>query len=172
MTTEPVVKLQFGQRSAFGNFSIGDLSVPAFGPQGLPLSDPKQFGILQNRDGWANCAAERAAWIHFDPFFSPNHIRLNFQAIGNEQMKIVFYAQARTCAIQDGPILHPGELRNFEGIAKKIVINQNIELCSKQRCQIIPLSKTECFWNASFLIVFEFSKTRSLFDRLDIEFSC
>jgi hypothetical protein len=174
-----------GWGTGYGEFRIDDLLVPAFGPQSLPFSDLSQFGIAQKlaaepvlREdvislvGWSCCYAERAAWIHMNASASSKWVRLLFKAIGHQKVHIVFYVQASSCSVLGGPLLHPGELKNYSGVPHQIILNKNVKLLSKERCSIIPLSGTEHFWNATFLIAFEFAKKRGLFDSLCIEFSC
>jgi hypothetical protein len=173
-----------GWGTGFGRLSFGDFSVPAFGPQALPLHDPTLFGIAQKKNpneisgsdsfqlcGWSRCYAERTAWIHLNASAASNRVTLSFQAIGIEKTRLVFYVQAKTCRISEGPTFFPGDLTSYQGYVQKIVFNQQVFLCSNEECkiQLIPLSGTECFWNATFLIAFEFFKTRSCFDFINLE---
>ncbi len=164
---------------------LGEVSIPTFGPQQLPLGDSNRFGIaldspldaeiVSNQEksslnGWTRCYGERDAWLHFATTITPNAISLSVKSIGNEQLQMVFYVQAKKCVLGDGSQFFPGELRSYEGVQNTITFDQCAHFRCKEKSKIhlIPLSGDDCFWNANFLLSFDFIKTRSLFDVINL----
>lgn len=156
----------------FGTLQIGNLFIPAFGPQALPLSDLNQFGIYSNNfeeTDWFCAYGEREAWVHFRAEISPQNIQLHFQCIGNDTLRIAFYVQAKECSLRDGTMLLPGDLRCFDGI-REAHFDRMVHVRSlENKMQIIPLSGSNYFWNATFIIALEFSKTHRSFNSSYLE---
>lgn len=164
---------------------LGDVSIPALGPQTLPLSNSQHFGIALNDSldaevinnpelsslrGWTRCYEKRETWLYLSTTVSKKSIELSAKAIGNEQLRMVFYIQAKKCIMADGTLFLPGELRSYEGAQNCVIFDQTARFRSKEKSklQLIPLSGDDCFWNANFLLSFEFSKSRSLFDIINL----
>lgn len=161
-----------GFNSALGAIRMGDVSIPAFGPQVAPLSEAGGFGISQllahgssiftqpdhlEMEGWTRCHGSKETWLHLNAKLAERSASLSFRLSSSESLiRISFYVQADQCQLGT-ETFEPGSLRRYQGKAGPILLNGRIRLESNrqdQELQIIPLAGKDCFWNANFLIAY------------------
>lgn len=174
-----------GWNTGLGVIKLGDVDIPSFGPQRFPLSDLSGFGITQisshssslqagsgsvSLNGWTRCYADPEIWLSLNAIAQRQSISLTIRWSGIEPGPIsektitapyamVFYVRASHCTLEDGTVLYPQSLRRYEGKGRKMIFDQQaaIECSETLNVQVIPLAGFGCFWNATFLVSFEFS---------------
>jgi hypothetical protein len=146
-----------GKNNGAGLCRIGSLQIPAFGPQGAPLSDAAQFGIERGENGWFCTKANKETWCHLQATCSDKSIQLDWQTIGSNQDKPIalsFYIIADVCRIE-GRTFKPKSLQRFSGLIKRAEFGpHSIETDHPVKAELIPLAGEGCFWGASFLLAF------------------
>jgi hypothetical protein len=169
-----------GCNSGLGVFRIGDMSVRAFGPQQFPLSDSKGFGIWQIGSsaeierasdkvilkGWSRCYADPAIWLHLNACASSEQVELAIRWMGIEPclslempknaFVIAFYVHAPTCTLEDGSVLQPNSLTQYQGHSTYLRLGKatRLECSGVTKTYVIPLAGFGCFWHATFLVAF------------------
>lgn len=171
-----------GWNSGLGCLRLKDVGIPSFGPQKFPLSDSTTFGLAQlpaqdvvieatpehlSLGGYTRSFAAKDVWLSIQAKVSQIMASFDVRWVGltpnGAPFAFVFYVQAKSCTLEDGSIFHPQKVQRYEGKSQKIVFDQMVELtCSEiLNMQVIPLAGIGCFWNASFLISFEFTSAQN-----------
>ncbi len=149
-----------GKGTAAGAMRIGSLVIPAFGPQGAPLSDSTLFGVdttLSDR-GWFRPAASSETWFQMQPKVEAQGISISWQQIGMDPKKPIalsFYLSADT-AILNNKHFKPKSLQKFSGESNRAdfeVGGLTVAFVFDRalRMELIPLAGEGCFWGTSFL---------------------
>jgi hypothetical protein len=174
-----------GWNTGLGVLRFGEVEIRAMGPQGFPLSDPSGFGLAQigvchpvieiNQEqlflkGWSRCFRDKEIWLSVQASATSQMVDMDVRWVGINSCSLleksaaahwamVFYVKASACSLEDGSVLHPKDLRRYQGKSRKIVFDQVLQIdCSTVlNLQIIPLAGSGCFWNTTFLIAFEFN---------------
>jgi len=177
-----------GWNSGLGSMKFGNVEIRSFGPHGFPLSDPAGFGLAQvsahqmtiladsehlSLSGWSRCYQNKEIWVFINAAADMQAVRMDVRWAGlksnllsekpfADPYALVFYVKASTCTLEDGSILYPKGLHRYQGKCQKIVFDQEMQIeCSQiLNVQIIPLAGFACFWNATFLVAFEFSPSQ------------
>jgi len=177
-----------GWNTGLGVLKFGEVEIPAFGPQGFPLSESGGFGLAQigahqpviatnseqlSLSGWSRCFHDKEIWLSLNAMANAQTVCVDIRFVGIKScsmsdlsakvpLAMVFYVRASTCTLEDGSVLHPKGLQRYQGNGQKIIFDQNLQLeCSKiLKLQIIPLAGSGCFWNATFLVAFEFNPSQ------------
>lgn len=146
-----------GKGSSAGAFRTGGVKIPAFGPQGAPLSDLSQFGIESAAGGerWFSATGCKETWFKVEP----KGCSFSVQSAGiTKPLAWVFYVSADLCQIE-GKTFKPKSLHRFLGDGQKAQFsaalkNLVIESSHPLKMELIPLAGDASFWGASFLLAF------------------
>ncbi len=177
-----------GWNTGLGVLKFGEVEIPALGPQGFPLSESGGFGLAQigahqpviatnseqlSLSGWSRCFHDKEIWLSVNAMANAQTVCVDVRFVGIKScsmsdlsakapLAMVFYVRASTCTLEDGSLLHPKGLQRFQGNGQKIIFDHHLQLeCSKiLKLQIIPLAGSGCFWNATFLVAFEFNPSQ------------
>jgi hypothetical protein len=175
-----------GWNTGFGAISFNEVEVRSMGPHCFPLSDSSGFGISQIAaakaqieshpdrimlNGWTQCFGMKEVWLHLHAAADQNGVQFNVRWMGigpntgskGGPLAMALYVKAKTCALEDGTVLQPCSLGRYQGKGQRIVLDGTVLLeCSEiLNLQIIPLAGSGCFWNASFLIAFDFTSSQN-----------
>jgi len=167
-----------GWGSSMGMIRTGDVEIRAMGPQILPLTDAKRFGISRVPNGspignWTRCLALPEVWIEVKTEVKTGAddaecgIDLRFIGLKPETpLLFVFYVKAQSCQIGNS-LLKPKSLYRYSGEAKSLFLKGNegglkLESSLSHKVQVIPLAGEGCFWDAEFLISFEIHPVTAL----------
>jgi hypothetical protein len=156
-----------GQGKLFDNAVSGE-RISSF--QGGDLqSNPEQFSL----NGWSRCYQNKEIWFSLNAAAHPQAVRLDIRWAGLKSSPLsekpsaatyalVFYIKAAACALEDGSMLYPKGLHRYQGKCQKIVFDKTMQIeCSQiMNVQVIPLAGFGCFWNATFLVAFEFNPSQ------------
>jgi len=148
-----------GRRTSLGTFRSKDIEVRAFGPQILPLNDPKGFGIertLSGDDGWTQISALPEVWLQVKYFFE-NGLDLRFLGLSVETpLNFSFYIKAPQAQIGPSQFL-PKSLARYQGMSRPVLFGKTFQIQStfSTKMELIPLAGEGCFWGAEFLLSFE-----------------
>ena len=156
-----------GWQTSAGAIRIGDVYIPAFGPQAAPLNDPLCFGIGRGSSGWFHSFAEPESWFCLESL-SATHPSFLLQSAGisaEKPMAFVFYVRSDECKVQ-GRVYKPNSLQRFaaeayelEFAAKETRLSLTIDRPLKT--EIIPLAGSSSYWGATFLAAFWLSPFHS-----------
>ena len=148
-----------GRGTSLGTFRSKEIEIRAFGPQALPLNDPKQFGIertLGGADGWTNVSALPEVWFEVKKFIE---IGLNIRFLGitlEKPLNFSFYIKAPVAQI--GPArFQPKSLNRYKGESAPVIFGDKFQIESmvSTKMELIPLAGEGCFWGTEFLLSFE-----------------
>jgi hypothetical protein len=143
-----------------GAFSHRSISIPAFGPQGPLLSDASLCGASLVEKGWFQAMGNQEAWFHLQN--REGEIGFSIQSRGvsmQAPLFWVFYIRAEECVI-GSQRFRPQHLGRFQGEAREVILRSGIDQVIVQadhpmQAQLIPLAGQGCFWDASFLLAFQ-----------------
>jgi hypothetical protein len=150
-----------GSRAGLGTAHVGALQILAFGLQGEPSTDPRQFGVDFHSKGYVKASAFKKVWVQIEPQLTERQeFSLSMQALGLESdqpLHIVFYLRAASCQIKT-QIYKPKSLGKFRGPSQQVRFSpegffETDRLCSME---LIPLAGEGPFWGASFLLAIQF----------------
>jgi hypothetical protein len=148
-----------GRGTPLGTFQAKGADVRAFGPQALPLSDSKQFGIersLKGKDGWTRVFACPEVWLQTKKFFE-NGLDVRFVGLqATTSLNFSFYIKASSAQIGTSRF-SPKNLTRYQGESKPVIFADQFSMESvlPTRMELIPLAGEGCFWGAEFLLTFE-----------------
>lgn len=152
-----------GKKSGAGALRIGSWSIPAFGPQGDPLSDLNLFGLNSggNAEGWFSSAAQPEAWFRVIPEKKEKGWILHVDSVGlsaHRPLAFAFYVKGDVCSVP-GRNFKPGSLQKYLGEGQQVQIDLGQEKFfivsdGVMKLEIVPLAGETGFWGASFLIAF------------------
>jgi hypothetical protein len=158
-----------GRRTGLGTFYASDIEVRAFGPQSLPLNDPKGFGIersLQGEDRWTQVSSLPEVWLEVKNFFESG-LEVRFLGLNPKTpLHFSFYIKAPSAQIGTLQLL-PKSLIRYQGESKPVLFGGKLQIESllQTKMEVIPLAGEGCFWGAEFLLSFEINSldSRGLF---------
>jgi|GEM_PF-2323094 len=173
-----------GWNTGMGAMNFGDIEICAFGPQAFPLSDSSGFGLAQvpaqqpsvdvdskrlSLQGWSRCYKDQEIWLYLNASADCQGIGLDVRWMGlkptlsenidTAPYAFAFYVKAARCVLEDGSVFNPKGLQRYQGLAQKLIFDQTMQIdCSQAlHMQVIPLAGFDCFWNAAFLVAYEFN---------------
>jgi hypothetical protein len=172
-----------GWNTGLGSLRFRSVEIPSFGPHRFPLSDLDGFGIAQigahraeieaGTDslcikGWTRCFAARDIWLSLQAAVGSGCASMDVRWVGIEPNTpglcfMAFYVKAASCLLEDATHVRPRSMQKYVGKSQKIVFDQIVQFeCSEiLNMHVIPLAGSGCFWNASFLIAFEFTSSQN-----------
>lgn len=157
-----------GETGSQGTIVARNASICAFGPQKLPLNDPKGFGIRpvqEHRGRWASPIASPEVWYALDVSLQETSVSLALSFFGLESappLAFSFYVRARSACV-GSTFLEQKSLRRYEGPSHPVLFGENLFLktsCST-RLSVIPLAGKGSFWDADYLAAFELQTAAS-----------
>lgn len=153
-----------GENSSLGSFLAKDVEIRAFGPQRLPLSDGKGFGITRFPDsqpieGWTAMSDLPEVWLDAKPFFEKDSFHISIRYLGIKPEMAVFFSlfvKADFCEIE-GKKFFSKTLERYQGPSKPVQFGTDVQIMSDLagKMELIPLSGEKQFWGADFLLAFE-----------------
>jgi hypothetical protein len=166
-----------GANTGLGSMRLGSVRVPSFGPELPPLSHMSRFGLLHGAavntvsfsseervalEGWTRLYGDQEICLNLRTSTTKEAVLIDVRFLGIEPGRsafMAFYVSAKTCTLEGEGTYHPGGLQGYRGKRKVILLDDSVQLSSSQGTdmQVIPLAGNSCFWNAAFLIAFEFN---------------
>lgn len=149
-----------GKGVPLGAMKVGNIDVPAFGPQLHPLNDSKRFGVDLKQDAskWALVSAEKEIWFEHSAIYSGFETRF-FGITLQKAISFVFHVKADSATIS-GQRFFPKTLNRFSNEADTVAFERkgtlfSIKATSRCKVELIPLAGGEDFWGSDFLLAFE-----------------
>ena len=151
-----------GVGTSLGAFLSPHGEIRAFGPQGLPLSDSRGFGlrtISPHENRWISPIALPEVWCDVKYETGPNSFVLDltfFGLIPEHPLFFSFYVWAESAMI-DGTVLKPRSLQKYRGEAKEVRFGESFRIRGplSDKLEVIPLAGDGPFWGSTYLAAFE-----------------
>ena len=102
-------------------------------------------------------------WLEIAQEFKLPQLRLTTTVLSLDEWNDVafsFFVQAKRCKVQSGPVLTPGTLERYEGLAHPLLLegeHASLSLYAKNfqgTLQVIPLAGKNDYWGAHFLVAY------------------